>query len=320
MGKYWAQLFLRDILPVGLIIANGASEEKREYQDLHRLIAREFSEEVVLLSGTPQAGDPNAPNQLWQNTLYVFSYLSPIAEFLNPRFADKHAELRRKHDGIAIKISKAHRREFFPIRTPFEVRVTYHQSDMRSDSTTILNVFYSLNPGEFGIEVVWLCAFKMNPDEYLLDGEYHLSREVLIRRPVILLDMEFLNEIYLSHNSLGDETSRSDCPEGKMLPPVPKEHCVIFDKDIELRRRRLMALERFGDHSSPQSLQDHKTTANLRWERDLIQSWLDKYEGPFNDAQENGLQHEDLRMLTPDAWKPLELMFAHQINYRVLDK
>lgn len=323
LDRYWALLFFRDILPVGLIMANGASEEKGEYKDLHRLIGREFSEEVVLLNAKPW-GELNGPTaELRQKTFEVFCAdpraPSPMAPFINPSFSEKHAELRRKHDGISISISEQDRREIFPIPTPFEVCVTYHRPDLRSETTAVRNVIYSLNPGEFGIEVIWLCAFKKDKDEYFLDGEYHLGREVLIRRPIILLDMDFLyEEVYLRQNSLGDEITRGDCPEGKMLPDVPKENCVIFDDDIKLRQRRLMALKGMENTTSPQTLQDQKTKANLSWERNLIQAWLDKYEGPFEEAQEKGLQHEVLRTLTPDAWKPIELIFAHGINYRVL--
>jgi hypothetical protein len=312
-NKHWALLFFRDIPMIGLNIAIGASETKDEYKDLHHLIGREFSEEVILITAPPVPG-----SEIFQKMFTTFtsdpSSRSPMAHFINPKFAETHARLRSLHDDVEIAITETDEREICNIRTPFGVRVSYHLlNQTRAETREINNVVYSLNPGEFGIEVIWLCTFQLHTNEYILDGEYHLSRNVLIRRPVVLLDMQFLQKVFSTgNNSLGQLQFSRDTFECKLLPPVPKEHCYIFNQDILLRhRRKAKILALLKDEHQPR-----KTRDNLVWELDLIEKWLSLYEKSFLEANERGLVDEPLRRLNPVTWKTLELIFAHQIDYR----
>lgn len=311
--RYWAALFFRDISPVGLNVANGGSETKEEAKDLHRLIGREFSEEVIIVNTRPTPG-----SELYQNTLVAFSpdpsAQSPIAKYISPEFAKKHVELRYKHDHISIEMSDFHRREISPLRTPFQVNVTYHYPDLRTATTTeIRNVVYSVNAIDFAIEVIWLCTFKLHDGEYIIDGEYHLGREILIRRPAVLLDMDYLRQVYKQQHSLGETNTILNSHECKLLPPVPAESCIVFDADIELRHKRLEKL--MSQLRTPHISEAVRT--NVEWEKNLIASWLSKYEAPFAEAKDAGLHHESLRSLCPVTWKTLELIFAHRIKYEL---
>lgn len=313
-GRYWAMLFLRDIFPVGLNLANGASETKSEYKDLHHLIAREFSEETVVLSGRPHRGA-----KLFQRTFETVSLgpgphdVSPMAQYLNPRFAERQAELRHAHDDIRITISRKYTREIRCVRTDFEVCVTYHEPDLKaSDTKCIRHVLPSLNPAEFGIETIWLCTFELHPGEYILDGEYDISRDILIRRPVILLDLEFLRGIYERDGSLGVTSSGKDSPDCKLLPPVSPEHCRVFDADVPLRRQRLVYLnELLVDKQLSRRVRE-----NAEYEKMRLDNWFDRFGHGVGEIAEQGLADEDLRTLLPVVWKTLELIFDHDIDYK----
>lgn len=312
--RHWALLFFRDIPPIGLNVANGASENKNEYKDLHRLIGREFSEEVILLSAMPRP-EGDIHRRVFSTFCFDPDLESPIAKYLNTKFSKKQADLRYRHDGIHLITLTDRTRNIKPIDTPFSVRVSFHLPDIRKSSTNeIQNVIYSVNPAEFGIEVIWLCSFNLFEDEYLIDGEYHLSREVLIRRPIILLDMDYLERVFKQDKAfkLGKMVRTDNVFECKLLNPVPRQHCEIFDVDIALRHNRLRKIsqELLDQHISQEARE------NLEWEASLIQSWLSKYEKAFSEAREKGLQSELLRTLCPVTWKALELIMAHRIKYR----
>jgi len=311
-GKTWAQLFFREINPIGLNIANGASEEKNEYKNLHRLIAREFSEETILLTANPKTG-----SDINQKVFVAFSSDpnsdKDIAKFINNKFIEQHTNLRYYHDKINISTADNLTRNFNLIKTPFKVRVIFHKSDLRTtEEREIHNIIYSLNPAEFGIEVIRIAHFELNDGECLIDGEFHLSRKVLIRRPVVLIDMDYLKNVYSVNKSLGNLLETDEQFECKMLDPIPEESCSVFLPDIELRHHRLKAIK--------EQLNDHKLTKkvkeNLEWEKNLIDNWLNKYEKAFLDISKNGIQNKFIRTLCPVTWKTLEIIFSHQIKYQ----
>jgi hypothetical protein len=310
-GKKWAQLFVRDIFPVGLNVANGASETKDEYKNMHRLIGREFSEETILLSARPRA-----QGEVLQSTFVTFTVdpnaNSPVAPFINLKFAKRQNRLRFEHDRIRLTRKPGIERKIFPLETPFKLQVTYHNPDLKSSGKQeIENVIYSVNPTEFGIEVVWLCNYDLRDGEYLLDGEYHLGRDVLIRRPIILLDMEFLREIYEKTGELGKLLHNDESRGCKLIPPITRESCEVFDIDVELRRSRVSTLKN--------ELTNAKLPASrksiIRWEIDRITKWFEMYEKDFPLISTSGIENNRLRTLCPVTWKTLEMIFLHKIKY-----
>ena len=312
--KYWAALFFRDIYPVGLNLACGASETKDEYKNLSRLIAREFSEELVLLSRRPEPGHPvrqhpfRGPGRE-QTT-------NPIWPHLNPAFARRHADLREAHDGISIDILDPKRdgRKMREIDTPFSVNVRYHTPNLREhDETSTSDVLLSINPAELGIEVISACTFPLLEGEYLLDGEFDLGRRILIRHPVVLLDMDFLRDLYEVKGSLGEPLNDERSGEGKRLGPVPPDHYELFGDDLELRERRLSKVEaRLEKYHLPRW-----ERANLETEAQRLREWLEAYAGQLQRAQEkDGDLEPPWSDLCPVTWRTLELLFSRNIDYK----
>lgn len=309
-NRHWVMLFFRDISPIGLNIAIGASENKSEYKDLHKLIGREFSEETVLLVSEPRPGG-YVPQQRFTVEQFGIDNSQPISEYVNPEFVEKHNLLRKLHDGIDIEIlNNEDGRPITPIRTPFRVNLKYHSPDLRSvDKKYIKNVLFSINPFEFGVEIVWLCKFQLQEGEYILDGEYDLGRDYLVRQPVVLLSMDFLKQVYMKDHTLGQKIDGSD---SKLLPEIPKEHIIIYNQDIELRKRRLKNLETIIKSST--FIRSEKD--NLVYEKKRIEKWLSDYQEPFTlHEMKAKISFEALRTLCPVTWKSLELIFLHKINY-----
>lgn len=299
-NKTWCLVYFRDIPPIGWNVANGASEKKDEYKDLYKLIAREFSEECIVLANSPTATMPV--------TLYTFSYVGPYVgrrPLLSEDFAQKHWQLRFEHDGISLNPNQLLKNINWR-HTPFQVEVTYHRPDLRTTQTELVeNVIFTINPLEFGIEVIWICEFNLEEQDYCLDGEYHLYHEFLIRRPVAMFDLSWLKDIFRSEQSLGErlynDANYLDC---KQLPFIPSDKIRIFDKDIELRRCRLKSLQKRSSH----------LTENERIEERRISQWLQRYEKAFEQIKKDKvIQDPDLRTLCPVTWKSLEILFAYGI-------
>ncbi|NWG06842.1 MAG: hypothetical protein HXY35_09180 [Chloroflexi bacterium] len=312
-GRHWALLFFRDINPIGLNIANGASETKSEYKDLHKLIGREFSEETVLLVSEPRSG-ASVAQQRFTVEEFGLDSASAVSEYINPGFVEKHNQLRKEHDNLNIELLRNEDgRPITPIRTPFRIRVKYHASDLRGiDDRYIKNVLFTINPFEFGVEVIWLCKFEMNEGEYILDGEFNLGRNYLIRRPVVLLAMDYLKQVFETGGSLGEIIPDS---ESKLLPPIPYDSLIVFNQDVELRKQRLKYLDTWLASSKSNS---SAHTDDMIDERDQLKKWLAEYEETFTAPRTgNELHFHALRTLCPVAWKSLELVFSHKINYEI---
>ena len=249
--KYWVPLFFRDISPIGLNVANGATENKEEYKSLNRLISREFSEEMILLTSKPSTE--------LEMTQVLFEVVLPskegstYQEYRAGDFVGTHAKLRQMHDRFCIYIPEddeknTEKRRLHPLNTPFIVEVKYHLPDLHRDKTNRVEfVVPSINPRETGIETIWLCTFEMKKGEYLIDGEYDLARNYLIRQPVILLDLDFLEGIFSKTGGLGElVVNQEGFDDVKRLPNIPGDHFKLFDADVEFRKMRLKHLEQLS--------------------------------------------------------------------------
>lgn len=307
-NDYWVLLFFRDRPPVGLNVPNGASESKDEYKNLWHLMNREFNEEVVVLSGRPSRGVDLLQRQLlgqFQNE-----------QFLTPEFAEEHARLRNLADGFTVSSDSNEARHVEFLRTPYAVKVEFHARDLGGTRTTeTRDVIYSLNPAEFGIEVMALATFDLLPGEYIIDGEYDLGRKVLIRRPPIMLRLGYLAEIFKDNQgSLGTRIESGVSADGKLMAELSHENCIVFDADVDLRRVRRNAIK--------QQLGKERSVARrgaLIWEKDkIVDGWLATYEGAFSRVRDTGLSgngeaDRQLRTLCPVTWKTLELAFAQRV-------
>jgi hypothetical protein len=323
-NKYWALLFFRDIRPVGLNVANGASEEETQLTDLQKLMEREFCEEIILLNSSDLANRSGL-----RVDQFVFRPRRQYRHFnLNKDFAKKHKELRERFDGITIDMRETQRtrREITILETPFRVEV-----DGAEESTT--DVIYSLNlaGGEFGFEVLWICCFDMDiKNECIVDGEYDLFYERLIRRPPVMVSMDYLEKLYnQNQKSFGPLESGTD---NKILPVVLndgtklEDHYHVFSADVNLRQLRLEELERKRKLTNKDDVWEYYT---------LIKPWEEKYGNIFKTVPNNRFPappdfldkneskaSESLRTLIPVTWKTLETIFTHRdrIDYRIFDK
>jgi hypothetical protein len=304
---YWVLLFLRDRRPpVGLNAPNGASETKDEYKDIKRLMGREFCEEVVILSGPP-----SRDAEVFQTD---FETKDQFASFVSPEFSEKHVRLRREADGLVIRKDPSEQmRDISFIETPFAAHVRFHDSDLKATrESTVHNIVFSINPAEFGIEVMALCTFELREGEYVIGGEYDLSRQVLIRELPVLLRLRYLAEVYRNNGTLGTLQEEGNSFDGKLLEFVPANDCRIFDADVAFRKTRKQTIE---DQVKKMTSPHHRS--NLEWERkNVVEDWLSRYESTVAAVGQKGLQgaaqpEKELRTLCPVVWKTLELAFAH---------
>jgi DNA-binding NtrC family response regulator len=305
-GKEWATLFFRDIPQVGWNVGNGASEEAAEFARLDHLIARESSEEIMLLDRKPKPDLIDAMQFTFVERLphYGYSFLNPD---LNPKdklcdFVRAHQEIRWQHDEVRIEVNydpSGERRvdrlsgpddRDHPDYYPVEVNAG------RQSSEPTFDVIWSLNPLECGIEAIRLYRFELNDGEWLMDGEIFPApwspSKWLVRRPVILLSVPFLHSQFLRHNhTFGpvlDEEGSEDCKRLDEIPREGEDYILFMDfdgNDIDLREHRLLNIQRdlaanSAELSRAESDEDRveeltRKGVALQSEAAQIRQWLD---------------------------------------------
>ncbi|MDD1699389.1 MAG: hypothetical protein LUQ04_01200 [Methanoregula sp.] len=306
-NRKWFVLFFRDIPPVGWNIANGASGSKEEYKDLHKLIYREFLEEVIILNREPKWG---TKLPIKQKIVIFPGELPPEVRdsVLNRRFLKKHSDLRKQHDGLDLE--QIDSPEIKTLSTPFEAEITYHAPNLKDVETfRIQNIIFSINPTEFGIEISRPVCFELKDSDYLLDGEIWEVEFALIRQPIILLSVEWLKTLYQKNSgSIGQVINEQPYLGCKVLNEVPFNEFQLFDKDIEFRRKRIAILE-----------EDNILKKSMEAVR--IRRWIDTYDTFFKHIKSGSIdikkidenQINPLLMLCPVTWKNIELMFKYKI-------
>lgn len=130
----------------------------------------------------------------------------------------------------------------------------------------------------------------MDDNDYLLDGEILEFDSILARRPVLLVDIEFLRRCFAATGKLGEDAGL----ERRLLPEIPRDAATLFSADVALRRARV----------------DRGTRRQASRESDYHQMWLAKY---AEEVESGALVSEDMRSLCPVTWKALELIFRHRI-------
>jgi len=340
---YWAVLFFRDRKPVGLNIANGASENVGEWLNPGHLSSRELAEEVSTQRG------PFAKRGVLQYYLtddYDGSLLDPnvttpdeIGEFMKA-----HNDLRAQHDDTPVKAAREERKTH-RIETDFSVRVKHDRYTSRS----FTNFLLSVNPMECGIEAIRMASIDLETEktDWLADGElvpssWH-AHPYLLRRPLILLRLSALKERLDRHSSFGKPIDRqSDLNEGEPFEDfLDCKRLADFDfndvrlfvdfgpdgKDLDNRRRRQHRIEDQWVKSglsendlkqpNPGAVHDAKSKAwHQEWHQ--IQTFMSTYGAILLNApkQQSGSSAWSVRLpggpfttLCPVTWKSLELMF-----------
>ncbi len=307
-GSEWVTVFFRGVHPIGWNVANGASERSDEYKSLHRLMLREFAEELIVLDRYPMADDPRPL------THKAFRPADPLLEELpddirreltSRRFTDRHTHLRRAHD--QLNLSSREELTIDPIPTPHAVRIDYHERDGRTSAppSERTNLVFSVNPGELGIETIRFYRYTLTSTDYLMFGEIHERADFLVREPVGLLRLDWLRSLFDAHDgSLGVEVWDEEYAGGKRLPRIPSSAYRLFTADNELRERRLEHLRKLG----------RTATKTDEIELQFHDTWLTRYQSAFT-SHEGG--HGDVNpddvpylcTLCPVTWRSLEALF-----------
>ena len=310
-GKYWYVLLFRGLTPpVGWNMANGASETKEEYKNLRSLMVREFSEELILLDREPQINDPAPVGQkVFRFSDQLFDELpDEIKDRIRGKeFIKKHTNLRKSHDKLFIDYTEGPRLE--PIRTPFEIQVSYHSENSQETHTrTIEDVIFSVNPLEFGIESISLYKFEMDDKDYLIQGEIWEVANCPLREPVLLLSCDYVQKVFEENGgTLGEHVMKEPSLDCKILKKIPKDKYHIFGKDIEFRKQRKEQIEKDKIH-----------TQEAEVELDLHERWLKSCESIFKDLQKDKCnieknKHYPASVLCPVTWKTLETVCKYDI-------
>ena len=210
-GQDWVMLFFRDIPPIGWNVANGASDTSAEWGDLAKIVTREFSEETVIINGDPQSnictldqsGYLQSDHVLTRYRIGEFGRPQPVPIVPGSWQVAAHQELRRTEDYLTIKDGDEEI-EVQPVETDFIARINGTNGALK----TLKDCIYSINPMEFGFEVIYICKFNLPYNAYILDGEVNDSGEKLIRRPVGLFSLDWLKNIF-EHKKLGRQSTKT---------------------------------------------------------------------------------------------------------------
>ena len=339
----WAVLFFRDRKPIGLNLANGASEVPEEWLNPGYLSSRELAEEISVQQGMLRPGGVLQYNLVDD---YEGSPIHPgtrssaeISEFMS-----HHNLLREQHDGITIT-SAIRQRDTQRVATDFSVQVT----DGPIKSNEWRNFLLSINPLESGIETIRIARIDLQRGDWLVDGEIIPStwdpHPYLLRRPVILIRLSTLRALVDKDGSLGNpihDESRPDFFDCKQLPDLPKEAVRLFVDfeldDVDRRRKRQAVIERHWQEAGlvvndlslkkwselHNHYKDHWSSDRLStiraWHREWnqIESFMKEYGASLLDLEKtrvgNGPWMTNLRAgpfttLCPVTWKSLELAF-----------
>ena len=290
-GRYWVALFLRDIKPVGLNVANGAAEAKEEYKDLRKLMLREFLEELTIVRSTSVSGT-------WEDVRMDTSRLSneqpyrALASVFN-----ESRELRTIQDGIRWKSDTSYSpRMVIPIETPYSVLVKWEEHDsngIQPRQLEVKDVVYSINPLELGVEVIKPVAFRLEEHEELWDGEIH-PNGFLVRRPVVLLSLDALEKSFTQFGSTAPVLStNAKSPECRVIESLGESDIWCFQHDVDGRFSRREAIKGRPGHD-----------AELTFLNKLIRDY------------DRTSSQEVLRTLCPVVWKSLDLLFHAGVNLR----
>ncbi len=342
-GVTHVALFFRDLDPVGWNVANGASEHEDELSDFDRLTTREFSEELRVYSEGPDGGE------FQEVLLYEEGENSPYDTGNAKKFGRIQRRLRAKHDRMRLKqedgvriVSNAPVRE-----SPFVVNVTGGRAS--TDGRHRHSMVFTLSPFELGCEVLWLAKFDLYPGEFILDGEVDATNSFLIRRPVILISIDFLkavcNESIFSYeqNHVPQNSGKREqyVFDKKYLQVIPKGEYKIFDEELQFGKRRLEFIadkqrgkwrkkwlsqfEEWTDGSSSFDTEGTKDRLNTmiselpdhkrREEFKMRLRWQMRYGALFKKYAGGDCDITDVDLLAfcPTTWKALELVFAHQL-------
>jgi hypothetical protein len=272
----WVLLFWRDLAPTAWTIPLGGAHDHSELTNLTKLLFREFSEEILLLDRHPSS-----------ENVFQKRFIHPDRsdnDYISTEFTNVQRGLRKAQDNLNISVpTVGGEAEIETVRSNMEVSV---------NGELTRSVLVSVNPQELGVEVVKVVRFEMDDDDYILDGEFSEHEPpFLIRRPAMLLNLDFLRNLYHRTGELGkrivsEDPTLSDCRE---ITGFSELDVHFFSYESELRSKRYEELGKTSDSA----------------EKRFMESWMSKTE---KEVQEGKLPKA--MRLGPVVWKGLNSIFS----------
>lgn len=294
--RWWYVFHFRGVPPVGWNLAVGGSESEEEYRKLQTLTLREFCEETVLLDRPPEIEPSHHVRQKVfrpSDRLYSEVPESYQRKLVGHVFSERHRRLRADQDDLHIEPVDGPR--LTGISTPYSVTVETGDGE----PARISDVLFSVNPEEFGIEVVALYTFPMERDDYLMFGELWEAGDCPLRQPMLLLARDYVERQHRETGSVGEPTEGYPYLDCRRLAHVPSEDYRLFGRDLHFRRRRLASLQEAD--SLPGAAEN---------ELSLHTGWFDSFGRMFEELVEerpplSADRHEAATTLCPVTWKSL---------------
>lgn len=306
--RWWYVLHFRSVPPVGWNLTVGGSENEAEYRKLRTLTLREFCEETVLLDRPPEVESTHRLRQKrFRPSDRLFSEVpeSYRRKLVGHEFSGRHRRLRADQDDLHIEPVDGPRLTGVP--TPCSV--TVETGDGKP--ARISDVIFSVNPEEFGIEVIAPYAFSMDDDDHLMFGELWEKGGCPLREPMMLLARDFVAEQFRAEGSIGEWVSEYPYLDCRRLPSVPSGAYRFFGHDLLLRRRRTERLREAGSRSRTEEE-----------ELSLHTGWFDSFGRMFQEIADerprlSADRHEAATTLCPVVWK--SLVQVHRAGIRPHD-
>lgn len=336
-NETWYVLFVRNINPVGLNIANGASESEEEHTNLHRLAIREFNEEVSVVQIRDKKGDYYSGTQkefkLPDNLIITDKTKGDIENELKGRKFILHQRYKRNQEEFNNRLELV--KDYIEVSdvtgTGFSVEINNKQSEKK---VIMKNVVFNINPFENGIECVKLFKFNLEETDTILYGEIWEIADCLVREPVVLISAEYINTYYDLVGSLGTHYNESPYRDCRFLEWLPDEAYHIFGFDIVQREKifNKLAEELKKDIVINNGKEELKGTLNkLLKNKKFIEykhhkEWVEKnkvcfiedkeVEGEYkiNNSYKNEKGVNPLKFLCPVSWKTMETIAKYDLN------
>ncbi len=341
--RLWVVLFFREIKPRGWNLGNGSSQSSDEYTNIRKLLVREFLEEFIVLGSPPVPRNTQSAGVT--GSCDCISVPRKMPEFYEEgtQLTDlesaaslvwrEHEQLRKKHDGISIEWDDSSEGYVLKtIETPYRVQIVCPET---KTPHKVPNALFTINPFEFGIEINKIMWFRLGETDYILDGEILETGPFLLRRPVILISLDFLKRKYDENGrevGLGKTLTHPGFPKCKSLGSIPAGEYRLFLRDIYFKNVRLASL-------ISKSRGIRGLNAGEREECRALKSWLRNYQHLFLGDEyrygdvpmdtiwhrilelENGEVSRDLKdsdpstpyltSLCPVTWKNLETILGN---------
>lgn len=336
-NETWYVFFFRNRNPVGLNIANGASESKEEYTNLHRLAIREFNEEVSVVQIKEKKDNYYTGTQrelmLPDNLIITDKTKESIENELKSRKFISHQRNKRNQNEFKNRLELVN--DSIEVSDVTEIGFSVEINRKQS----VKNLIFNINPFENGIECVKLFKFNLEETDTILYGEVWEIADCLIREPVVLISAEYIKEYYDSFENLGIQCNESPYFDCRHLECLPDEAYHIFGFDIVQRKKIFNKLseELKKDivvnngkeelRGTINKLLKNKKFAEYKYHKEWFEKNKDCFienkdvEGDYkiNDSYKNEKNINPLKSFCPVSWKTMETIVKNDLNI-YLDK